>query len=201
MRRSVAFDRRSIATAASAVLGGGVVVYPTDTVYGLGCDPTCEKAVTRLVAAKKRDDKPISILCSTTAGATSLIRMNEVARNLAARFWPGALTIVGRMKRPFPFPLHRGTGTLGVRVPAMPLCIQLIESCGGWLTGTSANISGRPSARTAWEAARQLGDSVDLILDGGRLDGKESTVVRVVGDRIQVLRTGPVGVTDENRDP
>jgi L-threonylcarbamoyladenylate synthase len=82
----------------------------------------------------------------------------------------------------------------------MPLCVALIEACGGWLTGTSANLSGSPSARTAAEAASQLGYSVDLILDGGRLEGFESTVVRVVGDGIQVLRVGPVGVTDETRE-
>jgi L-threonylcarbamoyladenylate synthase len=82
----------------------------------------------------------------------------------------------------------------------MPLCVALIEACGGWLTGTSANLSGSPSARTAAEAASQLGYSVDLILDGGRLEGFESTVVRVVGDGIQVLRVGPAGVTDETRE-
>jgi len=196
----VKFDSGSIATAASVVLGGGVIVYPTDTVYGLGCDPTNERAVTRLVAIKRREDKPISILCSSASKASGLVWMNDQANALATRFWPGALTIVAPLKRNLPFPLHRGSGTLGVRVPAMPLCIDLIESCGGWLTGTSANISGQPSSRTALEASRQLGDVVDLILDGGRLDGRESTVVRAVEDGIQVLRTGPVRVTDENED-
>jgi L-threonylcarbamoyladenylate synthase len=78
--------------------------------------------------------------------------------------------------------------------------VTLIETCGGWLTGTSANLSGLPSARTAAEAASQLGDRVDLILDGGKLEGLESTVVRVVDDGIQVLRMGQVRVTDERRE-
>jgi len=129
-----------------------------------------------------------------------LVEMNQRALELARRFWPGALTIVAPLKRSLPFLLHQGTGTLGVRVPATPLCVALIETCGGWLTATSANLSGSPSARTAAEAASQLGHSVDLILDGGRLEGFESTVVRVVGDGIQVLRVGPVGVTDETRE-
>jgi len=85
-------------------------------------------------------------------------------------------------------------------VPDARLCVALIEACGGWLAGTSANLSGSRSARTAVEAGEQLGDSVDMILDGGRLDGLESTVVRVVGDNIQVLRMGPVGVTDETKE-
>lgn len=176
-------------------------MYPTDTVYGLGCDPTNKKAVTRLVGAKKRaEGKPISVLCSSSSAASSLVRMNDSAEELASRFWPGALTIVAPLKRKLPFQLHRGTETLGVRVPALPLCIDLIECCGGWLTGTSANISGLASARTAQEADLQLGDAVDLILDGGRLEGGESTVVRTVGDGIQVLRTGPIRVTDEKGD-
>jgi len=177
-----------------------LIVYPTDTVYGLGCNPTNEDAVRRLSEAKKRNQRPIPVLCSSNGAAMKLVKMNQRALELARRFWPGPLTIVAPLKRSLPFPLHQGTGTLGVRVPAMPLCVTLIEACGGWLTGTSANLSGLPSARTAAEAASQLGDQVDLILDGGKLEGLESTVVRAVDDGIQVLRVGPVRVTDETRE-
>jgi L-threonylcarbamoyladenylate synthase len=176
-----------------------LIVYPTDTVYGLGCDPTNEEAVQRLSEAKKRNQRPIPVLCSSKSAAMKLVEMNEEALELTRRFWPGPLTIVAPLKRSLPFPLHQGGGTLGVRVPAMALCVSLIEACGGWLTGTSANLSGSPSARTATEAARQLGNNVDLILDGGKLEGLESTVVRAVGDGIQVLRMGLVRVTDETR--
>jgi L-threonylcarbamoyladenylate synthase len=199
-RAIIRFGRDSIDRARSVVLHGGVIVYPTDTVYGLGCDPTNEDAVRRLLEAKRRNQRPVPVLCSSNSAAIRLVEMNQRALELAKRFWPGALTIVAPMKRGLPFLLHQGTGTLGVRVPAMPLCVALIEACGGWLTGTSANLSGSPSARTAAEAASQLGDHVDLILDGGRLEGLESTVVRAVGNGIQVLRVGPVGVTDETRE-
>ncbi len=177
-----------------------MIVYPTDTVYGLGCDPTNADAVQRLSEAKKRNQRPIPVLCSSESAAMELVEMNQRALELARRFWPGALTIVAPMKRSLPLQLHQGTGTLGVRVPAMPLCVTLIEACGGWLTGTSANLSGLPSARTTAEAASQLGDHVDLILDGGKLEGLELTVVRAVDDGIQVLRVGPVRVTDETRE-
>ena len=199
-RAIVRFDRGSIDRARSVVIHGGLIVYPTDTVYGLGCDPTNEDAVRRLLKAKKRDQRPIPVLCSSNGAALELVKMNQRSLELTRRFWPGALTIVAPLKRSLPFPLHQGSGTLGVRVPAMPLCITLIEACGGWLTGTSANLSGSASARTAAEAASQLGDHVDLILDGGRLEGLESTVVREVDDGIQVLRVGPVRVTDETRE-
>jgi L-threonylcarbamoyladenylate synthase len=182
------------------VIHGGLIVYPTDTVYGLGCDPTNEDAVRRLLEAKRRDQKPVPVLCSSKDAAMELVKMNKRALELAEQFWPGALTIVAPLKRSLPFPLHQGSGTLGVRVPAMPLCVILIEACGGWLTGTSANLSGSAPARTATEAANQLGDHVDLILDGGRLEGLESTVVREMDEGIQVLRVGPVRVTDETRE-
>jgi L-threonylcarbamoyladenylate synthase len=196
----VRFDSESVFRAKSVVLHGGLIVYPTDTVYGLGCDPTNEDAVRRLLEAKRRDKRPIPILCSSIGAAMKLVEMNQRALELAGRFWPGALTIVAPLKLTLPFLLHQGTGTLGVRVPAMPLCVTLIEACGDWLTGTSANLSGSPSARTAEEASSQLGDQVDLILDGGRLEGFESTVVQAVGEGIQVLRVGPVRVMDETRE-
>ncbi len=195
--RTLPFESTSISEAASLIVKGGLVVYPTDTVYGLGCDPTSEAGVLRLLSAKRRQDKPVSVLCSSESAASELVELSVVARRLAAKHWPGPLTIVAPLRRELPFGLHRGTGTLGVRVPALPPCLDLIRSCGGWLTGTSANISGLPSARTAAEAAEQLGGSVDMILDGGRLDGAESTVVSVDGNGVQVLRAGKVRVTDE----
>ncbi len=190
------FSPPAVSRAASLVRTGGLIVYPTDTVYGLGCDPFDEAAVARLTAVKRRPDKPIPILCASARAAAELVVLAPTAERLAAKHWPGALTIVCAMRRPLPYEVHQGTGTVGVRVPALPLCISLLEECGGWLTGTSANLSGLPSARSADEAASQLGDGPDLILDGGRLAGGESTVVRATGRDVQVLRAGPVRVEE-----
>ncbi len=197
MTSIVRIDEDSIKAASSLVAAGGLIVFPTDTVYGLGCDPHSEKAVRRLFEAKKRDANPVPVLCDSLGSAMQLVEMNEKARTLAEIHWPGALTIVAPLKMPLPYPLHQGTGTLGVRVPGSEVCIRLIRACGGHLTGTSANVSGAKSSRTAKEALRQLGSSVDLVLDGGMLDGLESTVVRVRGEKIEAIRRGPVGVTDE----
>jgi L-threonylcarbamoyladenylate synthase len=187
-------DGESIRKAAKVVRRGGLVVFPTDTVYGLGCDPLNHAAVRRLFDAKQRDTKAIPVLCSSTEKAAGLVKLSRRAFELAGKYWPGALTIVAPLSRPVPLQLNQGGPNLGVRVPGHPECLQLISSCGGWLAGTSANLSGLPSARSAAGALDQLGDAVDIVLDGGRLAGTESTVVRVVGNVVTILRTGPVGV-------
>jgi L-threonylcarbamoyladenylate synthase len=192
--RIVLFDEVAIGRAASIVKNGGVIVFPTDTVYGLGCDPKNEKAVRKLFETKKREGKPIPVLCDSTESAERLVRFNRATQNLARWFWPGALTIVLPLKRKMPAALHQETGELGVRVPDSADCIRLIRECGGFLTGTSANISGKEPARTARQAQEAFGDTVDLILDGGTLSGTPSTVVRVTSHGIEVLRRGRVRV-------
>jgi len=187
----------SISKAAGIVGQGGLIVYPTDTVYGLGCDPFNEKAVQRLFEAKGRAGRPVPVLCSSLHKAAELVELSARGIELTRGHWPGALTIVAPLKRQMPSLLTQGSGNLGVRVPAHQGCLKLVSACGGWLTGTSANLSGEPSARTAQEAGIQLGDSVDLILDGGHLLGKESTVALVVGDEVTILRGGPIGVREE----
>jgi len=193
----VPFTRLGVTEAAAVVRGGGLVVYPTDTVYGLGANPKDVAAVTRLFKVKKRDAKPIPILCDSLTSALRLAWLNPRSVELAKRYWPGALTIVAPLRTELPFSIHQGTGTVGVRVPGSKLCVLLVRLCGGMLTGTSANLSGKSPCRSAEEANEQLGEDVDMILNGGQLAGVASTVVRAVGDKIEVLREGAVGVNDE----
>ena len=186
----------SIREAARLVLGGGVIVYPTDTVYGLGCDPMSELATKRLFAIKGREGKPVPVLCDSLESASRLVRFNGVALQLAKDYWPGALTIVLPLRAELPELIHQGSRTLGVRVPNSKSCLDLIATCGGYLIGTSANKSGRPACRTAQEALRSIGEEVDLIIDGGRLGAKESTVVKVSANRVEILRSGAVTVAN-----
>ena len=195
--RVLKFTKGSIPKAASTVRSGGLLVYPTDTVYGLGCDPFSKDSVDRLFEAKRRDSKPVPVLCDSFESAVELVDLGPRGMTLAKEEWPGALTIVAPLRRGMPPPLHQNTGSLGVRVPGDPLCRELISACGGWLTGTSANVSGRGSSRSVSDAISQLGDSVDLYLDGGASTGVESTVVSVSGGKLIVLRQGRVGVKDE----
>ena len=183
---------KSIREAGRLVLGGGVIVYPTDTVYGLGCDPMNELAAERLFTIKGRGGKPVPVLCDGFDSASRLVRLSGVALRLAKKYWPGALTIVLPLMMELPELIHQGSGTLAVRVPNSRRCLELISACGGYLIGTSANKSGKPACRTAHEALRSIGEEVDLILDGGRLSEKESTVVKVSGNRVELLRSGAV---------
>jgi len=195
--RLLAMNSDSIVSAAKAVRRGLLVVYPTDTVYGLGCDPLNHAAVRRLFEAKGRESKPVPVLCASAEKADGLVKLSGRAAELAREYWPGPLTIVAASRRPLPPQLTQGGEYLGVRVPAHSGCLELIAACGGWLIGTSANRSGKPAARTAGEALDELGGSVDFVLDGGRLSGQESTVVKVVGNDVTILRTGPIGVGNE----
>ena len=187
---------KSIREAGRIVLGGGVIVYPTDTVYGLGCDPMNEFAAERLFTIKGRGGKPVPVLCDGFDSASRLVRLSGVALRLAKEYWPGALTIVLPLMMELPELIHQGSGTLAVRVPNSTTCLELISACGGYLIGTSANKSGKPACRTAHEALRSIGEEVDLILDGGRLSEKESTVVKVSGNRVELLRSGAVTVAN-----
>ena len=189
-----------VSEAARLVRSGSVVAFPTDTVYGLACDPWSADSVSRLFALKGREKKPVPVLCSSFEEANAVVSLEGPSRDLARRYWPGALTIVAPLIRRVPFLLDQGTAFLGVRVPAHALALSLAKESGGWITGTSANISGRSSCRTAEEVLDQLGDGLEAIVDGGQTAGGESTVVKVVGGSIEVLRRGKISVWPGNSE-
>jgi len=187
-------DPAAVEEAARVVKEGGLVVYPTDTVYGLGADPFSREAVLRVYRAKERPlGKPLPVLVSGPEAAARLARVTPEARRLMDRFWPGALTIVLEALPGLPVELHGGTGKIGVRMPAHPVALELIRASGGALVGTSANLHSQPSPRTAEEALEQLDGRVDIVLDAGPAPGgKPSTVVDLTTQPPRILRRGPV---------
>jgi len=188
--------RRELAPAADAARRGGLVVYPTDTLYGLGADPYSRDAVLRVFHAKRRPlNRPLPVLVSSVEAAERLVVFNEAARRLAERFWPGALTLVLLLRPDAPVPreLHAGTGRLGVRMPAHRVALALIEAAGGALTGTSANRHRMPPPRTAQEAIEQLNGEVDVVVDAGPAPrGEPSTIVDPTTTPPRVIREGAV---------
>jgi len=183
-----------------ALRAGSVAVIPTDTVYGVAATLGHPQALDRLFAIKGRPTaKPLPVMLSSPAhlGAVSAeggCRLME----FAAAFWPGALTIVLAALPGLPIQVvgRDGSGqpTVGVRIPAHALAIEIVEGCGGALAVTSANRSGGRPARTAAEAVAALGPAVDLVVDGGECrGGVASSVVSFEGSRLRVIREGAIG--------
>ncbi len=178
--------------AADVVRKGGLICYPTDTVYGLGCDPLNASAAERVMRAKGDRTKPMPILVKDLQNARRLAHVSDRAAKLAGKFWPGPLTIVLPSLDVLPAILIPNA-RVGLRSPKHAICLELLELCSGAVVGTSANLTGRPPAVTAEAAANELGDRVDLVLDGGRAPvGVASTVVDLTASKLAILREGPI---------
>jgi len=197
MTRIVGMSIEDIKDAAKLVLEGRLIAYPTDTVYALGCNAFDADAVDRLIKAKERVKGSLPILVSSLKDAERLGEISGLAATLANRFWPGPLTLVVQPRRNFPARITGDSLLVGLRIPNHETARRLIKECDGALIGTSANISGRPSLRTAEEVLRELGGRVDLVVDGGPASlGRESTVVRVLEDETTVIREGAISRED-----
>ena len=186
-----ASDPAAVARAAAAIRAGGIVAYPTDTVYGLGANVFMPHALEKVMEAKRRpEEKSLPVLIAALDHLQELVtQIPADAERLMSVFWPGALTIV-LPKQPGLSPLL-GETTLAVRQPNNPAIIALLEAANCPLTGTSANRSGWSAATTAQEAWAQLGDSVDYILDGGAAPGATpSTIIDCTVRPRRILREG-----------
>ena len=186
---------RAIDQALQVLKQGGLVAFPTDTVYGVGAHPFLPRAVEQIYHVKGRPrGKPIPILL---ASAESLAEVAEgvppEAWALAQRFWPGPLTIVLRRDPSIPDVITAGGPNVAVRVPDHEFALRLIGAAGGALAATSANLSGHPDPVTAQEVLGYLEGRIDLILDGGPCPGGQaSTVIDLTGVSPTVVRPGPI---------
>ena len=180
---------------------GGVVAFPTDTVYGLGAWANLYQAVERVYQIKERPrNMALPLLLAHTSQISEVAEpVPPLAWLLARSFLPGALTIVLHKSNSVPDIITGGGSTVAVRIPAHPIPVALAEGLGAPIVGTSANLSGRPSPLTADEVYAQFGDKIDLVIDGGRCPGgRESTVVDATGETPVVLREGAIS-TEELR--
>jgi L-threonylcarbamoyladenylate synthase len=183
---------------AARVLGeGGLVAFPTDTVYGVGSSPFLPAAIERLFAVKGRPlEKAIPILLPDARRMRTVAsEIPDAAWILAERFWPGALTIIVPKAPQLPDVLCAGGPSVAVRVPDLAVARILIVAAGGAVAATSANISGDPPALTPKEALAALDGRIDLLIDGGHVPGGvASTVVDLTGSAPRVLRPGPISM-------
>lgn len=188
-----------VARAAAVLRAGELVVLPTDTVYGLAACPAVAGATDRLFAAKGRGaDVPVAVLCADAEQALGLAdpaTLGADVRRIAARLWPGPLTLVLRRRPDLAYELGEPAATVGVRCPAEPL-VRALASAVGPLATTSANRHGEPTPATAAGVAEHFGPAVALVLDGGARSAPPSTVVDATGPGWRLLRAGSLTLHD-----
>ncbi|MDH5450914.1 MAG: L-threonylcarbamoyladenylate synthase [Candidatus Bathyarchaeota archaeon] len=188
---------KNILTASETVKRGGLVVYPTETVYGLGCDPLNVSAVERIFEVKSARQKPLPVLASDIEHIEKIAYLSDKARRIAVKFWPGPVTLILPKTTTLSGTVTSNLDSVGVRVPMHNVVIQLIHLSDGLLVGTSANKTGEKPPLSAQEAANQIGDKVDMILDGGPTTfGLPSTIVDLTSERPKIVRKGPISINE-----
>lgn len=188
--------REALKPAVKSLRSGGISIYPTDTVYGIGCDPRNEEALNKLLALKGRSGKPLPLLASSIEVVRLIVEVSPEAEKLMRAFWPGPLTIVLPLKTPLPNQVTMGRPKVGLRIPNHTVARILAEGTGGLIIGTSANKSGEASPRSFDEVNPYLRERVDVVIDGGPCPlGIPSTVVEVDGG-VKVIREGAVKVEE-----
>ena len=192
-------DLNKIEEAAMSIKEGNIVLFPTETVYGIGANALDENAVNKIFQAKGRaSDNPLIVHISNIDMLDNLAKeVGEIEQKLMDNFWPGPLTIIFDRKERIPNIVTAGLDTVGIRMPSNEIARKLIEFAGLPIAAPSANISGKPSGTKIEDIIDELDGKVDYILDSGMVDiGVESTVVRVIDNEVHILRPGKITVED-----
>ncbi len=200
MKRISISDPQSVQEAVVVLRAGGVIVYPTDTAYGLGADATNPEAVERIFAIKGRLNNPIPVIVADIEQAKNHVIFSEAGEKLAQVYWPGALTLVFEASNPDLAHIIRAETTIGVRMPGFEWCREVAKKLGKPITSTSANATGSPAEYSLEGARASLGENatlVDLWIDGGTLKGGPvSTVVLASEDPVVIKREGAISGAD-----
>ena len=184
------------AGAISCLKSGGIIAYPTEAVYGIGCDPYNEDAVERIYKLKNRDSaKPLPILGYSKRFLENIVEFDEITNRIAEKFWPGRLTIVLPLKDDKLKQLSRGTNTLAVRVPNNKCVLAFLKKC-ELIVGTSANISGREPFTNPQNIENDLIDCDVFLNDGIIQSSGASTVIKIENGEIKILRSGDISEND-----
>ncbi len=181
--------------AAKVILEGGVLLYPTETIYGFGCNPFDESAVRRIFKLKGRSEtKPVLVLVSNRVMLKELVSdIPPAAKKLIKQFWPGPLTLIFEARKHVPSLLTAGTGNIGVRIPGSNFCLKLLKQSCAPLVSTSANKSGVNAVMTINELKKTFSDHVDMVIDAGNLmPSMPSTVADVSTGELTILRQGAI---------
>ena len=194
-------SKEDITKCISIIKQGGVVVFPTDTVYGIGCDPYNEEAIERIFRIKRRSKtKPLPILTHNIKSVKKIIKLDKIGSKLAKAFWPGQLTIIGHLiDDNIPKNVNGGKKSLGVRIPNNLCTLELLKGC-NFLLGTSANMSNKVSNVSAQQILESDLKGYDAILIGDnnilKRNVLSSTIVDITENSLQIIREGPVKSED-----
>jgi L-threonylcarbamoyladenylate synthase len=196
-------DDQTLLAAAEAVLRGGVIAFPTDTLYGLGCS-LFDVAAVRMIARLKRRDPSLAVISLIPEARQAFGLASDVsplAERLMEHHWPGPLSLIFRAAAIVPEGVRGAGGTVALRCPKDDLCQKLLAQIGGPVVSSSANLSGQRPAETADEVLRIFGNQLDLVVDGGaRRGGQASTLVDVSRPKARLLRRGAIDVTADLGD-
>ena len=186
-------NRKTLQEAGDILKRGGLVAFPTETVYGLGADALNEEAAKKIYAAKGRpSDNPLIVHITNMAALGKIVsQIPDAARKVAEAYWPGPLTMIFQKNYRVPYETTGGLESVAVRMPSHPVARALIAAGGGYIAAPSANTSGRPSPTRAEHVKEDLSGRIEMILDGGEVEiGLESTIVDFTSDKPVILRPG-----------
>lgn len=192
-------DRKTLEKAITTLKNGGVLVFPTETVYGIGCGVFFQQSIRRVLKIKERKaDKPLPVLISDTDQLTGLVKgSSAMVSSLIKTFWPGPLTIIFQAGEAVPEEVTAGTGTVGVRMPDHPLCLEILKQYGKPVVAPSANISGQEPPASFMKIEPAVIEEADMAMDDGVCRyGIPSTVVDATGRELVIVREGAITITE-----
>ena len=186
----VSCDKKGIENASQIINQGGIAIFPTDTVYGIGCNPYNKDSVKKIYEIKSRDiSKPFPVLAYSKDIAEKIVFIDEFTKKIAERFWPGSLTIILKLTDENLKRSLNVTDKIAIRVPNHKCTLELLKKC-NFLVGTSANISGQSSFTNPDECIKNI-QNYDIFIDGGIIDSTaESTIIEIEDEKIKIIREG-----------
>jgi len=186
----VSCDKKGIENASQIINQGGIAIFPTDTVYGIGCNPYNKDSVKKIYEIKSRDiSKPFPVLVYSKDIAEKIVFIDEFTKKIVERFWPGSLTIILKLTDENLKRSLNVTDKIAIRVPNHKCTLELLKKC-NFLVGTSANISGQSSFTNPDECIKNI-QNYDIFVDGGVIDSTaESTIIEIEDEKIKIIREG-----------
>lgn len=184
-------QKRLIDKAVDLLKEGGVIAYPTDTIYGFGCDMYNKKAIQRIYQIKKRDrQKPFSFICSDLKNISLYAQVTNSAYKIMKRYLPGPYTFILLGTKLVPKIMTTKRKTVGIRVPDNNICLSLVKTLGNPIISTSVGISGQEALSDPSLIEETFGSQIDLTIDGGILANQPSTIISLINDEVEVIREG-----------